>query len=136
MRFYIHMLTGVIAVLLSGCSDDRFDEGFPADDLLYPVRVEFRLGDAALAVSGPTRNATDGRTFVPDGVLVPRNVPPRAILSSNNWQQINDVRIYLFRKNTAGDFVYYRPADANGTRLDYLSVEDFSLKFDISPYVI
>lgn len=136
MRFYIHMLTGVIAVLLSGCSDDRFDEGFPADDLLYPVRVEFRLGDAALAVSGPTRNATDGRTFVPDGVLVPRNVPPRAILSSNNWQQVNDVRIYLFRKNTAGDFVYYRPADANGTRLDYLSVEDFSLKFDISPYVI
>ena len=123
-------------MLLAGCSEERSGEGFPADGTLYPVRIEFRLGDDGLAVSGRTRVGADGRTFVPDGVLVPRSAPPRSLVSSNDWQQVNDVRIYLFRKNTAGNFVYYRPSDANGSKLDYLSVEDFSLKFDLSPYVI
>lgn len=130
------MLAGAIAVLLAGCSEERPAEGFPADGALYPVRIEFRLGSDELAVSGRTRVGTDGRTFVPDGVLVPQSAPPRNLLSSNDWQQVNDVRIYLFRKNAAGSFVYYRPSDNNGTKRDYLAVEDFSLKFDLSPYVI
>lgn len=126
----------IAAVLLAGCSAEQSGEDFPTDGALHPVRIEFRLGDAGLAVSGRTRVGADGRTFVPDGVLVPRSTPPRSLVSSNDWQQVNDVRIYLFRKNTAGNFVYYRPSDASGTKLDYLSVEDFSLKFDLSPYVI
>lgn len=131
------MLTGAItAVLLAGCSTEQSGEGFPADGSLYPVRIEFRLGSDDLAVSSRTRVGADGRTFVPDGVLVPRSAPPRSLVSSNDWQQVNDVRIYLFRKNAAGNFVYYRPSDDSGSKLDYLSVEDFSLKFDLSPYVI
>lgn len=130
------MLAGAITVLLAGCSAEQSGEAFPTDGALYPVRIEFRLGDAGLAVSGLTRVGADGRTFVPDGVLVPQSAPPRSLVSSNDWQQVNDVRIYLFRKNAAGNFVYYRPSDDSGTKLDYLSVEDFSLKFDLSPYVI
>lgn len=130
------MLIGAIAVSLSGCSEGWSVAEVSAGSGLHPVRIEFCLGDAGLAVSGWTRAGADGRTFVPDGTLIPQSAPPRSILSSNNWQQVNDVRIYLFRKDASGEFVYYRPYDANGSTLDYLSVDDFSLKFALSPYVI
>lgn len=140
MKLLTFILTGAVVVSLAGCTHDEAPGRAAEDGTLHRIRVDFQLGGCDASLSGEGRNASRAgvadHTFIPDGVLLPQSEPPRKVLSSNNWQQVNDVRIYVFRKNTAGNFVYYKPLDDNGSKRDYLSVEDFSLKFDLSPYVI
>lgn len=63
--------------------------------------------------------------------------PPREMDCSNNWQQVNDVRIYVFQKTKDGDkFLYYRPEDSNGDRQDYYDVAAFRDKFAFSEKAI
>lgn len=105
---------------------------------MQTVEVEFLLGADSdpEGFSAPVRSEVSARTFVPDGSLLPRREPPRVLLSSNDWQQVNDVRVYFFRRNASGDYVYVKPLDAQRRPLDCLSVETFTLKFGISPYVV
>lgn len=137
-------LVGLSAVtLLPGCTHDPLSDGAAAtrQPLLHPTRILFRLGDdssaSGFASDGqPQRSLLTDRTFLPDGVLLPQSEPPRRLFSSNNWQQVNDVRIYLFRKDANGHFVYYKPLDASGNRQDYLAVDAFRLKFDLHPAMV
>lgn len=125
----------LLALMLGGCTSGIPDGAESAPDGMPSVEVEFLLGtDAELSAS--VRSDAAARTFVPDGSLLPRREPPRTVLSSNDWQQVNDVRVYFFRRNASGDYVYVKPLDAQGRPLDCLSAEEFTLKFGISPYVV
>lgn len=140
MESHVFIRLALFAVLLGGCSAPELPGAASESDAVYDTEIVFRLDgvadtDSATGVSASRVDLSDG-TFVPDGVLLPQREPPRLVLSSNNWQQVNDVRIYVFRRNTAGTFVYYRPQDADGVKRDFFSAEDFTLKFDISPYVV
>lgn len=140
MRPHVFTGLGIFAVLLGGCSASELPGVASESDAVYATEIVFRLDgvagtDSEAGASATRVDLSDG-TFVPDGDLLPQREPPRLVLSSNNWQQVNDVRIYVFRRNTAGAFVYYRPQDADGVKHDFFSVDDFTLKFDISPYVV
>lgn len=125
----------LLALMLGGCTSGIPDGAESAPDGMPSVEVEFLLGtDAELSAS--VRSDAAARTFVPDGSLLPRREPPRTVLNSNDWQQVNDVRVYFFRRNASGDYVYVKPLDAQGRPLDCLSAEEFTLKFGISPYVV
>lgn len=130
-----------LVMLLAGCSAELPDEPFaPSEGMTFDTEIAFLLGseEAAAADGGQatTRDRISEATFVPDGTVVPQGRPPRRIFSSNDWQQVNDVRIYAFRKNSAGNFVYYKPYGPDGTKRDCLAAADFTLKFDISPYAV
>lgn len=100
----------LLALMLGGCTSGIPDGAESAPDGMPSVEVEFLLGtDAELSAS---------------------------VRSSNDWQQVNDVRVYFFRRNASGDYVYVKPLDAQGRPLDCLSAEEFTLKFGISPYVV
>lgn len=103
------------------------------DGATQPTQIEFLIGGST---AGSTAAELLDMTFVPDGDLVPQSGPPRRLVSANNWQQVNDVRIYVFRSNDDGDFVYYKPADDDGLKRDFFTADDFTVKFDISPYVV
>lgn len=63
--------------------------------------------------------------------------PPREMDCSNNWQQVNDVRIYVFQKKKGEDkFLYYRPKDSDGNPQDYYDVAAFRDKFAFSENAI
>lgn len=55
----------------------------------------------------------------------------RNLTSSDDWQKVSCVRIYVFRSTTeTGTYTYYRPTD-NGTPIDYIYVPEFSGKTDV-----
>lgn len=133
MRYGIYIILS-LSVFAFGCSRDNMSDGSIRQPEFYDVEVRFDL-NSDKGVDDGSSQAVD-MTFVPDGTIIPQQEPPRMLLSSNNWQQINDVRIYVFRRNEAGDFTYYKPIVEDGTSRDYLSVDEFTLKFSPSPYVI
>lgn len=137
MRYAGIYIIATLLVWAVGCSREDSSAG-PVEPVGFQlVEVRFDLNANGDLPAGSGDSAQEGSaTFVPDGALLPQLEPPRRVLSSNNWQQVNDVRIYAFRKDAAGDFSYYRPVVENGSKQDYLSVDDFTLKFAQSPYVI
>ena len=112
--------------------DGYLDSGDSRRTELHDTEIEFVLGTTQTG----TRSTVYGHTFIPDGALIPQNEPPRIVLSSNNWQQVNDVRIYVFKRNSTGHFTYYRPLNADGVKQDYIRADEFLDKFDISPYAV
>lgn len=136
MKYGVYIISS-LCVFAAGCSRGNLPADAVPQDGLCDVEIRFDMNtDNNLPEVSAGPSQTDDMTFVPDGALIPQAEPPRTLLSSNNWQQVNDVRIYAFRRNSAGDFTYYRPVTEDGTERDYLSVRDFSLKFSRSPYVI
>lgn len=143
-KYHIKTVAAAFALLAStGCSDDTLTEqGGASKEKVHEVEITFRVGTTDLQTHSQrsfTRATSDELAdcvFVLDGVLLPRSEPPRQLLSSNNWQQVNDMRIYVFKKNDTGDFVYYKPEDHNRQKLDYFKMESFSDKFSISPYAV
>lgn len=137
MRYAGIFIISTLLVLAVGCSCGDVSVESMVQPGLQKVEVHFDLntnGDLPAGNDGFPQ--VEDMTFVPDGTLLPQSEPPRMVLSSNNWQQVNDVRIYVFRKNEVGDFVYYKPTTEDGLKQDYLSVDDFTLKFAQSPYVV
>lgn len=102
------MATVFLLCCVTSCSN-----GFEADDSLiskqqYEVKLTFDFG----------LNAR----------LTTRAIEERALESSDNWQRVNSMRVYLFRSDTElGSYTYYRPLMA-GVAQDYLYVDGFSGK--------
>lgn len=138
MRLRAYTGTVLLALAACGCAQSELPNGETLRAGRQEVEITFDLGSDVILNSGesPDAGPTSGCTFVPDGVILPRNLPPRMLLSSNNWQQVNDVRIYVFRRNDAGEFTYYRPVSESGEARDYLPVDDFTLKFASSPWTV
>lgn len=146
------MRTGAAALMLAlaaaGCSDSGDVE--PAagrgGDGPFDVEVNFSIGmlqETDLFGRGGTRYGFGDYVFDPmadgyGGAYRPHfsPEPPRELESSNDWQQVNDVRLYVFRKNEAGDFVYYKPSDKDGAKQAAFAVKDFSDKFALSRSVV
>lgn len=127
----------VPALIAGGCSEAELPKPDDSSPRLCQVEITFDLGGEAFTnAPNNTEDETALRTFIPDGRMLPQSEPPRILLSSNNWQQVNDVRIYVFRKDDNGRFTYYRPLTESGSRQEYLSVDDFRLKFDRSPWIV
>lgn len=137
----------MLTLAAAGCSDNGDVE--PADwcgDGPFEVEVNFNIGmcqETDLFGRGGTRLGFGDYVFDPmaDGyagayrpLFSPE--PPRELESSNNWQQVNDVRLYVFKKNGEGNFVYYKPADKAGSKQDAFAVTDFSDKFTFSSSVV
>ena len=96
-------IAALVMLLCAGCSDSG-----QADDSLTPektceVKLTFAIGlNARLSTRA-------GRTLE----------------SSDDWQQVNSMRVYLFRSTTeTGTYTYYRPT-LDGVAKDYLYVSDF-----------
>lgn len=132
MRYILHIIL-LLSLLTAGCSGNLSsdDSAMPA---VHEVEVTFNIN--AKAEGDLPESDVSSMIFVPDGSLIPRQVPPREVMSSNNWQQVNDVRIYVFRKDDEGNFIYYKPVSGTGTSFDYVTVDDFSRKFIQSPFAI
>lgn len=138
MRLRVYLWISFLVWTAAGCSKtDLWTE--PSDQQgVHDVEVTFDVGANGVNRTLTYANLDDmaGVTFVPDGASLPQGEPPRKVLSSNNWQQVNDVRIYVFRRDETGTFTYYKPSTTEGNKLDYLSVDDFARKFDLSPYIL
>lgn len=66
-----------------------------------------------------------------DSHISTRTVGNRELTSSDDWQKVSSVRVYMFRSSTEnGTYTYYRPT-VNETKLDYLYVPAFSGKTDV-----
>lgn len=137
MRYAGICLVPTLLVCAVCCSREDIPVGSEGQSGLQNIEVCFDLNTNGNLPAGNVGSVQlEDLTFVPDGMLLPQSEPPRMVLSNNNWQQVNDVRIYVFRKGTAGDFVYFKPTAEDGLKQDYLSVDDFTLKFAQSPYII
>ena len=138
MRLRVYLWISFLVWTAAGCSKtDLWTE--PSDQQgVHDVEVTFDVGANGVNRTLTYANLDDmaGVTFVPDGASLPQGEPPRKVLSSNNLQQVNDVRIYVFRRDETGTFTYYKPSTTEGSKLDYLSVDDFARKFDLSPYIL
>ncbi len=138
MRLRVYLWISFLVWTAAGCSKtDLWTE--PTDQQgVHDVEVTFDVGANGVNRTLPYANLDDmaGVTFVPDGASLPQGEPPRKVLSSNNWQQVNDIRIYVFRRDETGTFTYYKPSTTGENKLDYLSVDDFARKFDLSPYIL
>ena len=63
--------------------------------------------------------------------LSSRAAGERPLESSDDWQKVSSMRVYMFRSDTeTGTYTYYRPT-VLGTTLDYLYVPEFSGKTDV-----
>lgn len=135
LKTFVLSIPFVLAAV--GCSQDEQlpdgGKGTHAPGELHEVEITFEMGTGG---GLQTRTANDDCLFVPDNVLIPQSEPPRKLASSNNWQQVNDVCVYVFKKDDEGKFVYYCPEDKSGTPREYFSVDAFTKKFDLSPYAI
>lgn len=132
MNYDKTIFTALFTLLAAACTHDGFDSGDSRRTEMHDTEIEFVLGTTQTG----TRSTVYGHTFIPDGALIPQNEPPRIVLSSNNWQQVNDVRIYVFKRNSTGHFTYYRPLNADRVKQDYIRADEFLDKFDISPYAV
>lgn len=127
-----------------GCSQDELlpdgGTGTSVPEGLHEVKVTFTVGTSSQLSQngrGITRAGYDDYTFIPgQGAYKPKNPePPRELESSNDWQQVNDVRIYVFKENN-GNFYYHRPFDASGKQQDYYQVSSFEDKFSSNKNVV
>lgn len=132
MNYDKTIFTALFTLLAAACTHDGFDSGDSRRTEMHDTEIEFVLGTTQTG----TRSTVYGHTFIPDGALIPQNEPTRIVLSSNNWQQVNDVRIYVFKRNSTSHFTYYRPLNADGVKQDYIRADEFLDKFDISPYAV
>lgn len=135
LKTFVLSIPFVLAAV--GCSQDEQlpdgGKGTHAPGELHEVEITFEMGTGGRL---QTRTANGDCLFVPDNELIPQSEPPRKLVSSNNWQQVNNVRVYVFKQNVEGKFVYYCPEDKSGTPREYFSVDAFTKKFDLSPYAV
>lgn len=138
-----------LAWAFAGCSEDSVvpdvGQGTDVPEGMHEVEVTFNMGvGASLELNSRSATTRAGEeykdfTFIPNSgsAYNPANpAPPRELESSNNWQQVNDVRIYVFKKDDNSDkFLYYKPLDASGTPQNYYQVESFADKFSLSQNV-
>lgn len=135
LRIHVLMLLGILS--FNSCSREDYSSGRVGSKDLCEIEFTFQANtDGNGGSSSGENQEMEGMTFEPDGKLLPKQVPPRQVLSSNNWQQVNDVRVYVFKKDAGENFVYYKPMDGNGEKKDYLAVNDFTRKFDLNPYLV
>lgn len=127
-----------LLIAAAGCSDEDLDsgQGNGGQGDLHEVEITFNIGTRDGLHTRATNGTWDDCLFIPDGNLIPQSEPPRELISSNNWQQVNDVRIYVFKENGQGEFVYYCPETKDGNKQNYFSVDAFSDKFESSPYAV
>lgn len=107
----------ILSALLGGCSAEQEPDAVVINgEELYKVNISFDL-----TVSPATSNTRASRPLE----------------SSDCWQRVTDVKIYVFRSDTGddGSYYYYYPTVYNSltdqtSRQPYFSVEEFSHKDD------
>lgn len=124
-----HFKTWIISLPLLwisvGCSDEL--AGDPVGDVagkLHEVEITFNMGvNAGLHLSGrsanmPIANTTKSNT----------SVKPRELTTWEPAQQVNDMRIYVFRcsekEGKDGDYTFYVPTDLENAGKDYYDVSE------------
>lgn len=142
----VFLLPFSLLLAATSCSNEELINGPDGtqEGKLHEVEVIFNIGARSSLQIRSTKSLArieDDElkkcVFIPDGTLIPQSEPPRQLISSNDWQQVNDVRIYVFKKNDAGKFVYYTPENKEGTEQNYFSVDAFNEKFTrVSPYAV
>lgn len=135
-----HFKTWIISLpllwLSVGCSDEL--AGDPVGDVagkLHEVEITFNMGvNAGLHLSGrsanmPIANTTKSNTSV---------VKPRELTTWEPAQQVNDMRIYVFRcsekEGKDGDYTFYVPTDLENAGKDYYDVSEKGYFTNESPY--
>ena len=102
-----------LAWAFAGCSEDGVvpdvGQGTDVPEGMHEVEVTFNMGANA-------------------GLQTRATAAPRPLESSDNWQRVTNMRIYVFRSETESDdnsnYTYYKPT-INGQEKDYLYVSDF-----------
>lgn len=102
-----------LAWAFAGCSEDSVvpdvGQGTDVPEGMHEVEVTFNMGANA-------------------GLQTRATAAPRPLESSDNWQRVTNMRIYVFRSETESDdnsdYTYYKPT-INGQEKDYLYVSDF-----------
>lgn len=94
-----------------GCSQEELlpdgGTGTGASEGLHEVEVTFNMG---------TNSGIQTRAV------------SRPVISSDNWQRVSDVRIYVFQSKLGGNdalYTYYKPT-VEGKVVDYIYVDEFS----------
>lgn len=94
-----------------GCSQDELTPdggtGTGVPEGLHEVEITFNMGTSA----GLQTRAMQ-----------------RPVISSDNWQRVSDMRIYVFKSEAGSDdasYTYYRPT-VNGEVVDYIYVDKFA----------
>ncbi|MCM1029211.1 MAG: hypothetical protein NC342_01300 [Pseudoflavonifractor sp.] len=102
------LLTALTLAALSSCSNDG--PGGVGAYVAHPVELTLSLGV--------------------DGSIGSRGGRP--LLGEQPWQQVNDMRVYIFRADEGADlssplsFTYYRPETPSGETIDYYEVPGFA----------
>lgn len=140
-------LTVAAGMLLAGCSSDSAGDDMLLNGAAHEVTVNIAFGGDISDTRTRTR-AAGATTFIPSGedaFFVEHKktegyfLPPREMDCTNNWQQVNSVRVYLFKKGGADGkkgekYYYYRPLTPGNMRIDYLDASHlFSKKFETDP---
>lgn len=132
-RFKLKAMALSLLLASAGCSDELPDKaGGDAAGKLHEVEITFNVGiNAGLNLSGrstnmPFANITKSNT----------SAKPRELTTWEPAQQVNDMRIYVFRcsekEGKDGDYTFYVPADLTGK--DYYDISEKGYFTNQSPY--
>lgn len=111
-RIHLYALALLAAIVsLTGCTDGASSD----DSIISPKRHEVTL-TFDLGIDSQIRTRAAGN---------------RELVSSDDWQKVSSVRVYMFRSDTeTGTYTYYRPT-VNASKIDYIYVPDFSGKTQV-----
>jgi len=109
-RIYLTMFVAAL-FLMTGCTNSELSDDSVISNKRHEVTLTFDMG---LDSHASTRAAGN-----------------RDLTSSDDWQKVSSVRVYMFRSDTeSGTYTYYRPT-IHGAKQDYLYASAFSGKTEV-----
>lgn len=138
-QFKTFILSLPFMLTLLGCSQEELAE-IPDNGNSGKIReVEVKL---TLGVNSGLRLNTRSVGNVPDNYVQTRadeNLFPRELTTTDNAQQVNDMRIYVFRcpeaDGESGDYLFYVPKDLKDSGIDYYDISAMGYFTNKVPYL-